>query len=181
MAQFKDVFLSTEQVKNTKLFGKLAYYGGAIFIDRNKKTDVNNQSNKIKEILENGYNVAIFFEGTTSDGNTVLPFKSSLFEPIIQTRKPILPICIKYHSINDTLLNDENKDLVFYYGGMKLARHVFEFLTKVKEISVSITILPVLENINMDRKTLAKNLHKDILNCYINNKDDNEKIYEKSI
>ncbi len=162
MSYFEAVFLSTDEVKSTKVFGKIAEYGGAIFIDRTKKTDVGLKSKYIEDILKDGSNMVIFFEGTNSDGSCVLPFKSSFFEPIIKAQKPILPVCIKYLKVNDEDINSSNKDLIFYYGDMKLFNHLIGFLTKVRSLEVSIEILSPSQTQFFDRKTISKTIHKEI-------------------
>ena len=77
-SKFPMRFVAKSEVESWSIFGFLAKKGRSIFIRRNK-TDSFNQKNKILDILSCGEKVLIFPEGTTSDGNRVLKFKSSSF------------------------------------------------------------------------------------------------------
>jgi 1-acyl-sn-glycerol-3-phosphate acyltransferase len=65
-------------------------------------------------VLANGDVVAIFPEGTTSHGHEVLPFKSSLLQPIIQAEGHLQPVAIRYrdadgaHSTVPAYVGDES-------------------------------------------------------------------------
>lgn len=163
----KNLFVSTYEVKNTFLFGKIAEYGGSVFIDRQSKNGIKQEIEILKDVLEKGFNLVIFLEGTTSNGETVLPFKSSFVELAFQIGIKIAPTCIKYKAVNGEKLNEKNRDLIFYYGDMKLFNHVFNFLLNVKSVEVEVVFLkPINPKDFKDRKELSKYLHSEILRCY---------------
>lgn len=162
------VFVSTKEVKDTFLFGHIARYGGAIFIDRKSKTNILSDMELFKTILYEGFNVVIFLEGTTSNGDDVLPFKSSFAEVILKAQKPVLPICIKYKSINGKPIAISNRDYVFYYGDMTLFKHLLSFLLNVDCMEVELFFLNPLYNVShFSRKELTKTLYEDIRSCYL--------------
>ena len=47
-------------------------------------------------VLAGGDVVAIFPEGTTTDGTDLLPFKSSLLQPIVEAAGHVQPVAIRY-------------------------------------------------------------------------------------
>ena len=75
---FKTSFVAKKEIAKWPLFGILAKLQNTIFVDR-KISSLKSQENQIIEHLNKKNNLVIFPEGTSSDGNKVLPFKSSLF------------------------------------------------------------------------------------------------------
>ncbi|GAB6078732.1 lysophospholipid acyltransferase family protein [Hydrogenobaculum acidophilum] len=162
------VFISTKEVEKTFLFGHIAKYGGAIFIDRKNKSNILSDMELFRDVLEEGFNVVVFLEGTTSNGDDILPFKSSFVEVILKAQKPILPICIKYKSINGKPIAISNRDYVFYYGDMTLLNHVFSFLLNVNSMEIELFFLnPLYQTSHFSRKELTKLLYEDIRSCYL--------------
>lgn len=165
----KNLFVSTYEVKNTILFGLFATYGGSVFINRQSKNGIKDEIDLLKQHLKDDFNIVIFLEGTTSNGDGVLPFKSSFVEVAFQTQAKILPVCIKYISINQEPINEKNRDLVFYYGDMNIFIHLFNFLLKVNSVEVDIKFLNPVNSMDFkDRKELSKYLYSEISKCYLN-------------
>ena len=75
---FKSSFLAKKEISSWPLFGILAKLQNTVFIDR-KIGSIKEQENLIINHLKNKNNLVIFPEGTSSNGNQVLPFKSPLF------------------------------------------------------------------------------------------------------
>lgn len=163
----KNLFVSTHEVKETFLFGKVAEFGGSVFINRQSKNGIKQEIETLKEVLKEGFSIVIFLEGTTSNGETVLPFKSSFVEIAFELGVKIVPTCIRYRTVNGEKLSEKNRDLIFYYGDMNLFKHVFNFLLNVNSVEVEVIFLnPVNPSDFKDRKELSKYLHSEILKCY---------------
>ncbi|PMP76867.1 MAG: 1-acyl-sn-glycerol-3-phosphate acyltransferase [Sulfurihydrogenibium sp.] len=165
----KIVFVSTKEVEETFLFGHLAKYGASVFIDRRTKNNIKEEVETLKKHIQQGFDLVIFLEGTTSNGDSVLPFKSAFVEIAFQLGVKILPVCIKYTKVNDEPLNEKNRDLIFYYGDMKLFNHVLNFMLKVKSVEVNVKFLePINPSDFKDRKELSSKIHSEVLRCYTN-------------
>lgn len=89
-------FVAKSEVRNWPLIGRLCAGTDTIFIEREKKRDAIRANNEIREALQTGHKVAIFPEGTTSDGLSLKPFRSSLLQPAIDSQSPIQPIYLRY-------------------------------------------------------------------------------------
>ncbi len=75
-------FVAKKEVANWPFAGTLARLQRTVFVDRERRTSVGNTAGEIASRLRQGDAIVLFAEGTTSDGNRVLPFRSSLFGAI---------------------------------------------------------------------------------------------------
>ena len=80
--------------------------------------------------LENGDNLILFPEGTSSDGNAVLPFKSALFS-VAQVEphgRPLLvqPVSLAYTRLDGMPVGRALRPYFAWYGDMTLAPHFWE-------------------------------------------------------
>jgi len=85
------VFVAKREVRDWPVFGWFARMAGTRFVDRERRSDVARVGDEIAPVLAAGLRVVLFLEGTSTDGRTVQPFKSSLLEPAVQARWPIIP------------------------------------------------------------------------------------------
>jgi 1-acyl-sn-glycerol-3-phosphate acyltransferase len=67
---------SIDQVKNTFLLGTIAKFGGSVFVERRSRSNLLKEIETLLDLLKEGFNMVLFPEGTTSNGDCVLPFKS---------------------------------------------------------------------------------------------------------
>ena len=75
-------FVANSGVKGWPLIGWLASLNNTIFVDRGDRLGVHGQVGAVRDALAHHQPVAIFPEGTTSDGLELLPFKPSLLEVV---------------------------------------------------------------------------------------------------
>jgi len=159
-------FITSVELKNTALLGTLARLSGSIFVERRRASGLKREIEDIAVALGQGLPVALFPEGTTSNGDRVQPFKNSLFDAAVLTQADIIPICIRYTRVNKEQLTTENRDLVFYYGGAAFLKHFLRFLSLG---SLELEVIP-LKAIKVhplqSRKDLAAETHKAISTEY---------------
>jgi 1-acyl-sn-glycerol-3-phosphate acyltransferase len=117
------VFVAKRQVRSWPLFGRLACFGATIFVDRDRPSDTARASTQLRHALADGAVVVLFPEGTSSDGSTVLPFRSALFQPAIQLNQPVSTAYISYAAEGGSVEQD-----VCYWGRMVFLPHLFRFL-----------------------------------------------------
>ncbi len=72
-------FIAKSEVKAWPLFGLFAVLQRSVFVERERRQSTGRQADTIAGRLAQGDAMVLFAEGTTSDGNRVLPFKSALF------------------------------------------------------------------------------------------------------
>ncbi|HOJ49733.1 MAG TPA: lysophospholipid acyltransferase family protein [Spirochaetota bacterium] len=154
ISEVPSIFISSVEVEKTFLLGYIVKLGGAIFIERRSRKDIKKEIEKITKKLKDGFNVAFFPEGTTTNGDKIKGFKSSFFESAAESSVNILPVCIFYDKINNKDINESNRDKVFYYGNMKFFSHFFKLLF-VKNIKIRVDFLEPIKDLK-DRKELSQ-------------------------
>ncbi len=113
-----------------------------------------------------GFNTVLFPEATTSNGESLLPFKAPFLKSAINTNKDVLPLCINYTKVNGVSINEENRDFIFYHEDIAFFVHFFRLLTR-KSVEVDLEALKEIEvNPSMTRKELSRIAYEKISNAY---------------
>lgn len=89
-------FVSKADVRGWPALGKLVEGAGTLFIERERPRDAVRVAHHLAEHLRAGDVLAVFPEGTTSDGRTVLPFHANLLQAAIVVDAPALPVALSY-------------------------------------------------------------------------------------
>jgi 1-acyl-sn-glycerol-3-phosphate acyltransferase len=160
------VFITSVELKQTFPLGVFAWLGGCLFVERRSPAGLKREIREIEQVLSGGTSVVLFPEGTTSNGETVRPFKNSLITAVIRTGTNILPVCLRYRAVNGQPVNRENRDSVYYYGGTTFFEHLPRLLA-LKTIDVECFMLqPISTHQHHSRKDLAARAHALIRAAY---------------
>ncbi len=89
-------FVSKSDVKHWPLIGTLATGAGTLYIEREKRRDAMRVVHHMAESLKAGDTVAVFPEGTTGDGNVLLPFHGNLIQAAISAQAPVQPVALRF-------------------------------------------------------------------------------------
>jgi 1-acyl-sn-glycerol-3-phosphate acyltransferase len=95
MARMECAFIAKREVRGWPIVGALAAAMGVVFIDRTRKRDLLRAIPELEARLASGQRVLLFAEGTTGDGQALLPFKSALVEAAIRAQVPVVPVAIR--------------------------------------------------------------------------------------
>jgi lyso-ornithine lipid O-acyltransferase len=162
-AAIEGSFVSKSEVAVYPFFGWLAKLQRTVFVDRQVRSTVG-QRDAIQERLEQGDNLILFPEGTSSDGMRVLPFKSSLFS--VAERAPngvplvVQPVTVAYTRLDGMPLGRFYRPFIAWYGDMGLGPHLWTMLgLGTVEVNVSFHA-PVSLAQYGSRKTLAEHCHR---------------------
>lgn len=146
------VFVSKADVKNWPLFGWFAAVSGTVFVQRERRGHVGEIANQIRQLLQHGHLVVLFPEGTSSGGTSVLPFKSSLLEPVVGQTHEVHAASITYVMPEGDVSRD-----VCYWGDMVFGAHIARLLGK-PAFRACVHFADIPEPA-ADRKALARQLH----------------------
>jgi 1-acyl-sn-glycerol-3-phosphate acyltransferase len=89
-------FVSKADVMHWPLIGTLATGGGTIYIERASRRDALRVVHHVAESLARGDVVAVFPEGTTSDGVELLPFHANLIQAAVSANAPAQPVALSF-------------------------------------------------------------------------------------
>jgi 1-acyl-sn-glycerol-3-phosphate acyltransferase len=89
-------FVAKSELKRWPLIGTLATGGGTMYIERESRRDALRVVHHIAESLQRGEVVAVFPEGTTSDGVAMLPFHANLIQAAISAGAPAQPVALSF-------------------------------------------------------------------------------------
>ena len=89
-------FIAKSEIRDWPLAGSLAERAGTIFVHRARRHDAARINSLVHEALASGECVGLFPEGTTTQGDRILKFHSSLFEAAVANRARIYPVAVRY-------------------------------------------------------------------------------------
>ena len=148
-------FVSKAEVAGWAGIGVLARATGTLFIKRDR-SEALAQTKIMQERLLAGQKLLFFPEGTSTDGQQVLPFKTTLFAsfmaPELRDVLEVQPVSVVYHA-------PTGEDARFYgwWGDMSFASHLVSTLATAKRGSIDIVYHPALKVSDFtDRKALAQ-------------------------
>lgn len=137
-------FIAKAEIAGWPFFGLLAKLQRTVFIDR-RGSKAADHRDEIGARLEAGDDLILFPEGTSSDGNRVLPFKSALFS-VAQRHvrgRPIevQPVSVAYTHIDGLPIGREWRPHVAWYGDMALGDHI-RTLIALGKLTVEVSFHP---------------------------------------
>jgi len=155
------VFVAKKEVAGWPVLGFFARMAGTIFVNRASRMQVADTNACIESALKSGVTVLLFAEGTTTNGRSVLPFRSSLLEPIVRSRRRITPAAI-YYDLDDGSVAEE----ICYWREMTLLPHLLNVLTK-STVRTRITLGLIGSNLlPSSRKDAARRAQKEVATLF---------------
>lgn len=156
------VFVAKGEIAHWFLAGRICRDMGAIYINRQNRRDIPRAGGEIVERLEAGEGVIVFPEGTSTKGETVLPFNSSFLEFAARRNLPVSYAAIRYETPDD---ERAARDVVCWWEDISFGAHLFR-LFQLREFSAVVHFgdEPVL---NGDRKELARTLWEKVTEKFV--------------
>lgn len=156
-------FVAKQEVASWPFVSWLAKLQRSVFVDRNRRNEVGDKANEILERLAGGDHIVLFAEGTSSDGNSVVPFKTALFAAAKPTggekmgaKVSAQTLALTYPKIYGLPLCRRGRHVIAWYGDMDMASHAWRLLG-LGPIDANIRIgPPVPLDAFPDRKALAR-------------------------
>jgi 1-acyl-sn-glycerol-3-phosphate acyltransferase len=149
-------FVSKADVKHWPVLGWLIGCGGTLFIERERKRDALRVVHQIAASLKQGDTVAMFPEGTTGDGTTLLPFHANLLQAAISTDALLQPIALRY--VDD---DSSPSQAVVWVGDATLAESLWKVVC-ARGLSVRVTQLEPIACAGQERRELASRVRGEI-------------------
>ena len=165
------IFIAKSEIAGWPVFGTLAKLQRSVFVDRTRRAEVTDKANEILRRLESGDHVVLFAEGTSSDGNGVVPFKTPLFAAVKPTGGGAVggdlcaqTLALTYTKLHGLPLCRRGRPVVAWYGDMDLASHAWRLLG-LGPLDAHIRIGPPVPLDDFaDRKALARYAEEKVRN-----------------
>jgi 1-acyl-sn-glycerol-3-phosphate acyltransferase len=128
-------FVAKQEIANWPVIGFLARAQRSVFIDRDRRNSVGAQAAEMAGRLSRGDAIVLFAEGTSSDGNHVLPFRSALVGAAQRAMATngsatVQPVAIAYQRMHGLPLGRQHRPLVAWYGAADLFPHLKRVLSE---------------------------------------------------
>ena len=149
-------FVSKADVQRWPLVGRLVAAASTLYIERERQRDALRVVHQMAAALQAGDTVAVFPEGTTADGQTLLPFHANLLQAAIATARPVQPVALRYadreHPVSPAAL---------FLGPTTLVQSLWR-LACGDEVVVHLAVLPARNSLSASRRGLAQALREEI-------------------
>jgi 1-acyl-sn-glycerol-3-phosphate acyltransferase len=160
------VFVAKREIAGWPLLGLLAKLQRSVFVDRERRHKTGEVNAQIAQRLTEGDPVVLFGEGTSSDGNRVLPFRSALIgaardalaEAEHSGRVLIQPLSVAYTGFHGLPMGRVHRHVVAWYGAMEFVPHLMKVLRHGAFDVVLTWGTPIAYEARTDRKSVARSL-----------------------
>jgi 1-acyl-sn-glycerol-3-phosphate acyltransferase len=164
------VFVAKGEVATWPIFGLLARLQRSVFVDRTRRHKTQDVNSEIAQRLADGDAVLLFGEGTSSDGNRVLAFRTALIgsarDAIVEAEQVkqvwIQPLSVAYTAMLGLPLGRQSRSRVAWYGGTSLLPHLRQLVARGAIDVVVSWGDPVAYGEFFDRKTVARRLEGEV-------------------
>lgn len=117
-------FVAKDDVRRWPLVGILATGAGTLYVKRTSSRDAMRVVHHMTQALCDGDVLAVFPEGTTTDGRALLPFHANLLQAAISAPSPVLPVALLYTDA----LGEGPSQVVTYIGDESLVGSIWRTL-----------------------------------------------------
>jgi 1-acyl-sn-glycerol-3-phosphate acyltransferase len=164
---FPIVFVSKREVKSWPIIGQWNTLCGTVYIDRQRKGLVADLVREMTAKLSQQANILLFPEGTSTNGERLLPFQTVPLAAPLRNHAVIMPVSLVYTRIDDEPVSPRNRDLVYWYGDMDFMSHFWKLLS-LRGVESLVTIQPRIEcfryqDNSAGRKKLARDCYDRVL------------------
>ena len=142
-------FVAKAELAGWPILGRLISAAGTVFIERGKRSDTRRINATLQQHLEHGEIIAVFPEGTTSDGVDVRKFHANLLQAALDAGAEVVPFCLRY---TDT--KGHFTTAAAYIGEMSLWDSL-KLILREPWLHCELTIFAPLETEGRDRRQLA--------------------------
>lgn len=149
-------FVSKDEVLDWPVIGWLSRHTETIFLARGSRAAAQRTREHLVDKLKEGTLVALFPEGTTTDGTHMLPFHAALLQSAIDAHAPVTPVALRY------LDRHGNPTQAAAYAGETTMAECLWSIACGDGLIASVEVLPVMATADVDRRHLSAHAHHQI-------------------
>ncbi|MEN2785281.1 lysophospholipid acyltransferase family protein [Sphingomonas qilianensis] len=98
-------FVAKQEIRDAPVVGWLSTLNRTVFVKRENRLGVAEQINQLRDALEDNWSVTVFPEGTTTDGQSLLPFKTPMLR-VLEPPPPgvlVQPVLLDYGAVAEEI------------------------------------------------------------------------------
>jgi lyso-ornithine lipid O-acyltransferase len=169
-ASIPTVFVAKREIGGWPVIGHGAKLMRTVFVDRARRQQTGGATAEIASRLAEGDSVVLFAEGTSSDGNRVLPFRSALVgaaNEVLEQLGPeahvvVQPMSICYTGLQGLPMGRQHRPVVAWYGDLDFVPHLKEYIRRGAVDAVVTFGEPIVYGARADRKELTRTLENTV-------------------
>ena len=142
-------FVAKAEVRDWPLIGWLSANTDTVFLRRGSRGHARIINAEIGGLLDGDKDVAIFLEGTTTDGTQLLNFHGALLQPAVDTGRPVQPVALSYHDAYG------RRSLAPAYAGETTMGECLAAILACRSLTVRLRPTPALDPQSKQRRELA--------------------------
>lgn len=128
-------FVAKSEIGRWPVLGALVTLVGTIYIERGRRHAVAAINHRVREHLKQGETIAVFPEGTTTDGSQLLPFHSNLIAPAVEVGSEVWPVAIAYTN------SGKRSTAAAFVGEMGLITSLWN-IVRARNLTIDVALLP---------------------------------------
>lgn len=142
-------FVAKAEIGRWPGVGWVASAAGTLYIERGRRHAVASMNDRVAAHLKLGETVAVFPEGTTTAGDTLLPFHSNLVAPAIEVGAELWPVAVSYTEAG------RPSQAAAYIGEMTLLQSLWQIVT-ARKLVARVSLLPAIATPDGTRHALTE-------------------------
>lgn len=164
-------FVAKSEVEKWPVIGLLAVLQRTVFVDRQRRSATGAVNREIAARLAEGDPVVLFAEGTSDDGNRILPFRSALVGAVREAfdgERPVLvqPMAVSYVRLQGIPMGRSHRPVAAWTGDLDLAPHLLEVLRQgAIDVEVSFGHVRMLDG-EADRKRVTRACESEVRSLF---------------
>ena len=155
-AVYPAAFIAKAEIRSWPFIGWLAARNDTIFLRRGSHGHARVVNEQIDATLNADIDVAVFPEGTTTDGSHLLGFHAALLQPAIETGRAILPLALSYHDARG------ERSLAPSFAGETTLAQCFAAILACRTLTARVRPTPALATAGQPRRELSRVAHAQI-------------------
>jgi lyso-ornithine lipid O-acyltransferase len=155
-------FVAKREVGSWPFFGWLAKLQRTVFVNREQRHSTGRSRSELEMRLQLGERIVLFPEGTSHDGASILPFKSSFFAAGLTDNVHVIPVTLAYKALRGLPLTHRQRPRVAWYADMQLIGHLWQALC-AGPVTVRVIIHPALDDATRRNRKSATVFSEDVI------------------
>ena len=147
-------FVSKSEVRQWPVVGWLVDAAGTLYIERARPRDAMRVVHQMAEALKAGDTLAVFPEGTTTDGHSLLPFHANLLQAAVATQSHVQPVALRFSDAARRV-----SPAVAYIGDTSLLQSVLMVVT-AEQLTAHVHLLGAEPTEDADRRAVSQRMRE---------------------